>query len=424
MIRIGLIQFPGSNCERETALAIKRAKMEPVEFLWNEPLHKLETLDGYVLIGGFSYEDRSRAGIIAALDPVLNDIKKQSLKGKPVLGICNGAQILVESGMIPGYGEIALTENKRIQEGKILGTGFYNSWVNMRLADNYQANAFTRFLDSKTIIHLPVAHAEGRFIMPESLLQYLQENGLCLFRYCDEQGQIIDNFPINPNGSLHNIAAISNEAGNVMAMMPHPERTENGDAIFHSMREYISEGSKPITNYSKRPVPEIPIQSYQPQTGSKEYLIQLNITDNQALTVQKTLEKMGFPVKVKRFDHWEILSESASQLERVQSSGVLFCERKEQIYKPASYTEQNNSFSCLVRTKEDLIGQQAKQTLDAQHDTDTGLKIRHGVVWQFHSDTLPVSQFVKDILSTNILGNRYAHEYFNYDFPLFGRDTR
>lgn len=80
MIRIGLIQFPGSNCERETALAIKRAKMEPVEFLWNEPLHKLETLDGYILIGGFSYEDRSRAGIIAALDPVLNDLKNRLIK--------------------------------------------------------------------------------------------------------------------------------------------------------------------------------------------------------------------------------------------------------------------------------------------------------------------------------------------------------
>ena len=91
MIKIGLIQFPGSNCERETALALKRSGMEPVEFLWNESVNKLRRLDGYVIIGGFSYEDRSRAGIIAALDPVMQEIKAQSEKGKPVLGICNGA---------------------------------------------------------------------------------------------------------------------------------------------------------------------------------------------------------------------------------------------------------------------------------------------------------------------------------------------
>lgn len=336
--------------------------------------------------------------------------------------------------MIPGYGEIALTENKRIKEGKILGTGFYNAWVNMRLDDKHQHNAFTRFLDSKTIIHLPVAHAEGRFIMPESLSRSLQEKGLCLFRYCDEKGQIIDDFPINPNGSLLNIAAISNEAGNVMAMMPHPERTENGDAIFHSMREYILNRIPANAHIPDRipaaqtagptALPEIRLHPYHPQAGSKEYLIQLNITDNQALTVQKTLEKMGFPVKVKRFNHWEIFSESTETLQSVESSGVLFCERKEQIYRPSAYTEEDNIFSCLVRTREDLIGQQARQMLNAHHGIDAAIGIKHGVVWQFHSDTLPVSLFVNDILSTNIIGNRYAHEYFNYDFPLSGKNTR
>ncbi len=104
MIRIGLILFPGSNCERETALAVKRAKMEPVEFLWNESLDKLRDFQGYILIGGFSYEDRSRAGIIAALNPVMQEIKTQSEKGKPILGICNGAQILVESRSSPRSG--------------------------------------------------------------------------------------------------------------------------------------------------------------------------------------------------------------------------------------------------------------------------------------------------------------------------------
>ena len=101
-MKIAIVQFPGSNCERETMLAVRRAGMIPVEFLWNESHVKLREMDGYIIVGGFSYEDRSRAGIIAALDPVMQEIKAQSERGKPVLGICNGFQILCESGLLPG----------------------------------------------------------------------------------------------------------------------------------------------------------------------------------------------------------------------------------------------------------------------------------------------------------------------------------
>ena len=101
-MKIAIVQFPGSNCERETMLAVQRAGMTPVEFLWNEPREKLREMAGFILIGGFSYEDRSRAGVIAALDPVMQEIKTQSALGKPILGICNGAQILVETGLVPG----------------------------------------------------------------------------------------------------------------------------------------------------------------------------------------------------------------------------------------------------------------------------------------------------------------------------------
>ena len=102
-IKIGVIQFPGSNTERETFMACTRAGMEPVEFLWNNDPMELSELDGYIIVGGFSYEDRSRAGVIAALDPIMKQISIESEKNKPVLGICNGAQILVESGLVPGF---------------------------------------------------------------------------------------------------------------------------------------------------------------------------------------------------------------------------------------------------------------------------------------------------------------------------------
>src|SRR3990167_2774695 len=247
-MKIAIIQFPGSNCERETAMAVKRAGMEPISFLWNEKPDKLREMDGYIIVGGFSYEDRSRAGIIAALDPLMLSVKAESEKGKPVLGICNGAQILVETGLVPGLENnkvaMALTENKRIANNKILGTGYYNAWVTMRLSDEYQRNAFTRHLTAKAIVNVPIAHGEGRFVMTDALLQEVKIQGLNVFQYCDAEGQIDEHFPVNPNGSIDNIAAISNKNGNVMGIMPRPERTPNGDAIFTSMREYIASGVK------------------------------------------------------------------------------------------------------------------------------------------------------------------------------------
>ena len=131
-IKIGIIQFPGSNTERETFMACDRVGLKPIEFLWNDDPSKLSDLDGYIIVGGFSYEDRSRAGVIAALDPIMEQIALESEKGKPVLGICNGAQILVECGLVPGLKNnqvgIALTDNKRVKDGLVVGVGYYNTW--------------------------------------------------------------------------------------------------------------------------------------------------------------------------------------------------------------------------------------------------------------------------------------------------------
>lgn len=422
MICIGLIQFPGSNCERETALAVKRAGMEPIEFLWNEPLGKLRSMDGYILVGGFSYEDRSRAGIIAALDPVSQEIKAQSEKGKPVLGICNGAQILVESGLVPNLDNtnlpMALTENKRIVDGKIIGTGFYNAWVNLRLATTHQHNAFTRHLSPNDLIHLPIAHGEGRFLMPDSLLKELEKQGLNLFQYCDAEGNIVDNFPINPNGSAGNIAAITNKTGNVMAIMPHPERTPHGDPIFTSMRAYIVETYKQpmkqstptLTSYNKP-------QKFSKIPSSHLCLVKLIITDNQALTVQKTLRRLGFPITVNRFEHWEIDCDSKECLDLLKTSGLLYSDRKEREI-PVSELSSEATFSYLVRAKEDLRGQQALQTFETRYAVQQVKRIKHGVVWQFRSDEANIAELIGNILLTNIIGNQYAHECYLYDHSI------
>lgn len=443
MIRIGLIQFPGSNCERETALAVQRVGMEPIEFLWNESLDKLRQLDGYILIGGFSYEDRSRAGIIAALDPVIKEIKVQSAKGKPVLGICNGAQILVESGLVPGLDNeeicMALTENKRIVNGKIIGSGFYNAWTYMRLAENHQHNAFTRHLKPTDLIHLPIAHAQGRFLMPGPLLQKIENNGLNLFQYCDAQGNIIDNFPTNPNGSAGNCAAISNKAGNVMAMMPHPERTINGDPIFASMRDYIQEriagldggqavirdneiGLSQDLDPAKKSRDAVDdkaanFKSFNKVPTSHLCLVKLIITDNQALTVQKTLRRLGFPVTVNRFEHWEVECDSPERFAQLKKTGLLYSDRKEREVS-ADELGFKNAFTYLVRAKEDLKGQQTLQTLHNHYKVHNINKIRHGILWQFTSHETNVSTLIDPILLTHIIGNPYAHECYRYNHSL------
>lgn len=409
-MKIAIVQFPGSNCERETILAVKRAGMEPVEFLWNEPKEKLMACDGYIIVGGFSYEDRSRAGVIAALDPMMQVIKAESKKGKPVLGICNGAQILVETGLVPGIENdtvcMVLTDNKRIKDGKVLGTGFYNAWVDMRLSDHYQLNAFTRKLTPKDILHIPVAHGEGRFVLPPALLKEIQTQGLNVFQYCDSAGKVIDEFPVNPNGSTDNIAAISNKAGNVMAMMPHPERTPNGDAIFESMRDYIAaknwQAVEPLHYYPRQEN----LQPYQPK--HKELLVDLIITDNHALSVENALNHAGVPVKIKRAIHWEIECDSEEVLNKIKASGVLYNDRKEKLIQPSNLKKTTN---VLVRAKEDMIGKQKQQMLE-DHFSITGLRaIRHGVIWQIECED---PKQADSVINSNLLFNPYAHDSYRY----------
>jgi len=413
-MRIAVVQFPGSNCERETILAVERAGMQAQEFLWNEPRERLADFHGFIIVGGFSYEDRSRAGAIAALDPIMQGIKQQSLLGKPVLGICNGAQILVETGLVPGLERnqlgMVLTDNKRIQQGKVLGTGFYNAWVNMRLAEGYQWNAFTRHLAPKKILHVPVAHAEGRFVIPPVLLAEIERNGLHVLQYCDASGEIIDEFPVNPNGSVHNIAAITNKTGNVMAIMPHPERTPNGDAIFKSMRDYIVDGyvTHPVTlDYQPR---VSAIKKYQMPATACEWVVDLMMTDNHAMSVENALQRSGISVRIKRFIHWEVQGATSSVLENIKATGVLFNGRKERIIKPQTINNlQQTTF--LVRAKEDMQGQQKLQMLKNHFGIEGVQHISHSVLWHVSA---PEGDALERVIQSHILYNPYAHDCYYY----------
>ncbi len=414
-MNIAIIQFPGSNTERETLMACRRVGLNPVEFLWNEPAEKLSDFDGFIIVGGFSYEDRSRAGVIAALDPIMKQIKIEAESGKPILGICNGAQILVETGLVPGLANhrvgVALTDNKRVKGGHVLGVGYYNTWANLQLTASAGRCAFTRKLKTGSWITVPLAHGEGRFIIPNELLEKMIENEQTIFRYCDDDGIISDEFPTNPNGSMHNLAAVCNPAGNVMAMMPHPERTKNGDAIFSSMKDFI-ENDNPVSNHTLTfERPHYKIESYLPKPNATEWIIDMIITDNEAASVQNALSHLGHNVSISRQTHWEIstIGERDSILKKIDTTGELYNSNKEFISKT---TTVKNTTSLLVRQKEDMIGRAKFETLKERFEIDGITEIKRGVIWNLTVNGGNFETVLNEILNTHILFNPLSHECY------------
>ncbi len=218
--KIAIIQFPGSNCERETFLSAEYFGLNVEIIRWNQDL---TDFSAYILPGGFSFQDRISAGVISAKLPIMKELKKEAEKGKPVLGICNGCQILATAGFFPNLEEqflieTALAPNTRNQESPL---GFVCDWVYVKFT-NPKKNVFTRYFDEKDVLPIQINHGEGRFILKERVRNQLKD--LAHLTYTNEKGEVINEFPVNPNGSELNLAGLSNAKGNVFAMMPHPER--------------------------------------------------------------------------------------------------------------------------------------------------------------------------------------------------------
>ena len=415
VIHIAIIQFPGSNTERETLMACRRVGLNPIEFLWNEPTEKLSEFYGYVIVGGFAYEDRSRAGVIAALDPIMKQIRLEAEKGKPVLGICNGAQILVESGLVPGLKNyrvgIALTDNKRVQGGHVIGVGYYNTWANLKMSAPSNRCAFTRHLNSGEWIKIPLAHGEGRFIVPDTLLEKMISNNQTVYRYCDDNGNIVDEFPTNPNGSMYNLAAVCNPEGNVMAMMPHPERTENGNVVFSSMKEFI-ENENPVSDHNLSfDRPHYEMTDYKANSNATEWIIDMIITDNEASSVSNALDHLGHNVSIARQTHWEISMDGdrESILKKIDATGELYNSNKEFISQPKD-REKNTSF--LVRQKEDMLGRAKYESLKERFEIDGITDLKRGVIWNVTVNSGSFDTVLNDILGTHILFNPLSHECY------------
>jgi phosphoribosylformylglycinamidine synthase I len=224
-MKFGVIIFPGSNCDHDSYHAAATATGERSAFLWHDS-HDLENCDAIIVPGGFAYGDYLRTGAIAKFAPIMDEVRRFAASGGLVIGICNGFQILCESGLLPG----ALLRNA--------GLKYVCKPVHLRVENT--AAPFTNACSQGEVLQIPIGHMEGNYYCDPQTLKTLQQNNRILFRYCTPQGQITPE--ANPNGSLENIAGICNEGMNVLGMMPHPDRcseallgSADGIKIFRSM---------------------------------------------------------------------------------------------------------------------------------------------------------------------------------------------
>jgi phosphoribosylformylglycinamidine synthase I len=224
-LKFGVIVFPGSNCDHDAYHVISKHVGQPVDFIWHRDTD-LSAYDAVIIPGGFSYGDYLRAGALARFSPVMNSVKEFAARGRLVLGICNGFQILCEAGLLPG----ALIRNRDLH--------FICEHVNVRVETT--ETPFTNQLKAGEVLRIPIAHAEGNYVCDDATYDKLNREDLIVLRYCDERGET--SLESNPNGSRDNIAGICNRERNVLGLMPHPERacedllgSTDGRDIFRSL---------------------------------------------------------------------------------------------------------------------------------------------------------------------------------------------
>lgn len=228
-MKFGVVIFPGSNCDEDIIYVLEKVMGQQVVRLWHKD-HNLQGVDFVVLPGGFSFGDYLRSGAIARFSPIMQEVIQHANKGGYLMGICNGFQVLTEAGLLPG----ALLHNRNRK--------FICRNIHLRAQTNN--SMITSQIDLQRALKIPIAHGEGNYFADADVLKSINDNDQVLFRYCDESGNITDD--ANPNGSLENIAGVTNTSRNVFGLMPHPERAsdsllanEDGLALFESILSMV-----------------------------------------------------------------------------------------------------------------------------------------------------------------------------------------
>jgi phosphoribosylformylglycinamidine synthase len=407
---------------------------------WNDTEVDLSSFDGFILPGGFSYEDRGRSGIIASKDPIFKKILAEADKGKALIGICNGAQMLVELGIIPGVTtqklDMALAWNERIRDEKILGTGFYNDWINIKNSVTPGRCAFNNF-SNNLVLRIPVAHGEGRYTTQiPGLLNEMIAQERTVFRYCDDSGNFTEGFPTNPNNAIYNLAGICNSDGNIMALMPHPERTPIGDPIFTSMREYIEqkkytkiEAKKATTVWREKSI------SHYETTSDYQFRIKLIITDNEERTMEQAFRRIGFEdlrlmkqvwVDVTLSEKPQTPEAEKTLLEAIVRSNVMMNPNKETVKITArdgrKFTYDTAKGIVADSTEEEIHTQGGIVVIDPDNYSGKGMaeslrkrypqsnikNIVKGTLW-----SIAGSKPLSEIIDTHLLHNPHSTEIYS-----------
>ncbi len=417
-----MLTFPGNNCETETVRALKTQGFQSEVFLWNREPNELKNFDGVVIPGGFSFEDRGRSGIVSSQEPIFSTLHEMANAGTPILGICNGAQMLVESGLILSDGNtiptLALLDNKRTNEaGEILGTGFYHSYRTLK-----PVNTKTPFSNFSENIHIPIAHGEGRFTFTPEMEKEVLSKNLIVFTYVNEKGEADTHYPTNPNGSFQNAAAICNPQGNVVALMPHPERNKNGNPVFVSLWNYFQ--NKETVELNNETLSVTDFENIVPQKINKNeivVLVRLKISDKTEKTFINVLDEDN----IKRREKWGFYIDSTASTEekiktisRVISSGELVNLNKQWVVakidgewydwtdshtfekSDARFIEEN---CFIVEAKEDFKGQEKQQHLSHVLADANIQNIKYGVCWEVPASK--VTEYISHPLFSSRVGD-------------------
>lgn len=313
--RIAVLSFPGNNCEVESLRAIKQAGMDAVFFRWNEDRSKLKDVDGYFIPGGFSYEDRGRSGMVAARDSLMEFIRREAENGKVVIGNCNGAQILVESGLVPIGKNLEMSLARNVVDGE--SVGFLSEWVWITPACEPDRCVTSGWNGA---MHLPIAHGEGRFTTRDKdLLSELKRNDQIAFRYCDAAGIASEDPTVTPNGAVYAIAGICNPAGNVVALMPHPERTLNGAPYFAAMKKWIETKKKIQDARYKEDARHMSHinELGEAKPASIELFIDTVITNNEERTVEAAARRVKPELRLKQLKYIPLEGEPGEYLKHI-----------------------------------------------------------------------------------------------------------
>lgn len=390
---LAVIGFPGNNCEIETVRAAERNGFEAQWIRWNQ-VDLVGSFDAYVLPGGFSFEDRGRAGAIAAREPIFDALRVEAQAGKVILGICNGAQMIVESGLIP-VGDnplpFSLADNiRRDEQDHVVGTGYYTTWVDLKV--DRTDTAFTNKITDP--VRVPIAHGEGRFTTIDNAAeQALAGSDQVTFRY-----------QRNPNGAEKDVAMIVNLEGNVGALMPHPERffdDFSGDQIWQSMKTWIDEERSPETvkigDLTEQPLPEISDLVIPEGTLCLEKT--LIITDNEAFSVQSAAQAIGGTgVHLDKSLVYLISGENLTA-DLLSETGLIHNPNKENLIE---FTAKPNQILVepFVNDEADHLAEQLTEVLGRT------ITVRTLKGWDFGSD------ISEEVLRNGLLANPNAQKIF------------